>query len=109
MTEVNETKNSTVRFTVVFEGWTPAFEVFPVENSDGLLVGGFLVIEGPIWKCFVSRSGYPESLFLNDSDNPPWITPVRETDDSIIKLIISNIKMNDESKRLHITDGNDNE
>jgi len=99
----------TKKFVVAFDGWTPAFEVFPVVNSDGLVIGGFLVIDGPVWKCFVGRTGYPESLSLDDSDNPPWITPVRAEDDSIVKLVVSNVKTNDESKRIRTTDGRDDE
>jgi len=97
------------RFTVAFEGWTPAFEVFPIENVEGILIGGFLVIEGPIWKCFVSRVGYPESLTLEDSDDPPWVTPTRADDNSIVKLVVSSIKMNEESKRIRLSDRSDDE
>jgi hypothetical protein len=97
------------RFTVAFEGWTPAFEVFPIENADGTLIGGFLVIDGPVWKCFISRVGYPESLTLEDSENPPWITPLRAEDSSIVKLVVSNVKTSEESKRIRLSDRSDDE
>ncbi len=101
--------DATVKFAVGFDGWTPAFEVFPIVNSDNLVVGGFLVIEGPVWKCFVAKHGYPESLSLGDNDNPPWITPVRAADDSIVKLVVSSVKTSEESKKIHTTDGSDDE
>ena len=90
------------KFTTVFEGWSPANEVFPIVNAEKVLIGGFLVIEGPVWKCFVSSRGYPESLSLEDPSSPPWITPIRGSDDSIIQLMVSTIKINDESKRIYI-------
>jgi hypothetical protein len=92
------------KFTTVFEGWSPAHEVFPILNAEKVLIGGFLVIEGPVWKCFISARGYPESLMLEDPDNAPWVTPIRNSDGAIDQLLVSTIKMNDESKRIYTTE-----
>jgi len=101
------------RFTVAFEGrWSPANEVFPIETEDGQLVGSFVLVEGPAWKCFLSGVGYVESLFLG-SETPPYITPfmvegpTRFDRNGVEKLIVSTKSLNEESKRINVEEGRD--
>lgn len=84
------------RFTLGFEGWSPAFEAFPIVNAEDIIIGGFTVVEGPTWNCWISGKGYPESLFL--SDGKCFVTPSRGEDGSIDKLIVSIGKISDESR-----------
>ena len=84
------------RFTLAFDGWTPAYEAFPIVNVEGILVGGFMVDDGPKWNCFISGKGYPESLYL--SDGKCFITPTRAKYGYIDSLVVSILKINDESK-----------
>lgn len=92
--------NPTVSFTTYFEGrWSAAYEVFPIMNGRSELVGGFTVIDGPVWKCFIATRGYIESLNLGNS--PVWITPEGEGGE-ISKLYLTLTKFNDQSKEIHL-------
>jgi len=95
--------NSVYHFDVILEGWSPAGEVFPVVNENSDLVGGFTVSDGPIWKCFVSARGYPESLAIT-SGNPFYVTPITESG-AIVELRLSMIKINEESKLVTVNGG----
>ena len=114
MTKVNAENARIYRFTTSFEGrWSPANETFPIETEDGQLVGSFLIVEGPAWKCFLSGVGYVESLFLG-SETPPYITPVlteghpREVNAGAVeKLIVSAKRLTEESKRINVEEGRD--
>ena len=86
-----------LKFAVSFPSWSPAFEVFPIFNVERVLVGGFTVGDGPVWNCFVSGKGYPESLYLEEGRC--YVTPCSAEDGSIDELIISIKKINDQSIR----------
>ncbi len=90
--------NKVVRFTTFFDGWSPAFEVFPIMNAEGILVGGFTVIDGPVWKCFVASRGYSESLRLMDGNL--YVHPVRDSSGAIVKLVLSAYKEDQESRQI---------
>lgn len=96
-----------VRFTTVFLGeWSPANEVFPIiSNLYQTVIGGFLVVEGPAWKCFMSRTGYTESMSV--SDGQFYLTPKKASDGSIIALIVSDMAINTDSKLVDIGDYNE--
>jgi hypothetical protein len=95
------------RFTVGTNGeWTPANQTFPIESSEGQIIGAFLIVEGPAWACFISGRGYYESLWL-DTDTPPYISPIRSEDGSVQKLVVSRKKLNDESKLIKLGDDKD--
>jgi hypothetical protein len=114
MVKVKVENSRIYRFMVAFEGrWSPANEVFPIETAEGQLVGSFVIVEGPAWKCFLSGIGYAESLFLG-SDTPPYITPViteghptEVTSGAVEKLVVSAKAINDESKRISVEEGRD--
>ena len=91
-------KSNVLKFTTFFEGWSPAFEVFPIiANSDlNQIVGGFTVIEGPVWKCFIARTGYQESILV--TENKGYATPQRDVTGAITTILLSDWAINEESK-----------
>lgn len=114
MAKVKSLNARIYRFTVAFEGrWSPANETFPIETEDGQLIGSFLIVEGPAWKCFLSGIGYSESLFLG-SETPPYITPIvteghpgEVAAGAIEKLVVSSKPLSEESKRVNVEEVQD--
>lgn len=92
--------SKTRSFTTFFNGWwSPANETFPIMNSRGELVGAFLVIEGPVWKCFIAARGYTESLAI-DGGQPLWVTPRESGGGCTECLTLSLTKINEDSREI---------
>lgn len=94
--------NPTRRFTAHFEGcWSPASEVFPIQNYEGVLVGGFTIIDGPVWKCFIASRGYGECLAIGTGARL-WVTPDVDLRLGTQKLVLSLVKINEHSKEVNL-------
>ena len=93
--------DNVIRFATFFDGWSPSQEVFPITTFlEQKLVGGFLVIEGPVWKCFIARIGYSESITI--AAGWCYLTPKVDTDGSIISLVLSSFSLDSTSKKVAI-------
>jgi hypothetical protein len=90
-----------VQFTTSFDGWSSAFETFPIySETSGVLVGTFAVDDGPVWRCSIAKTGYPESLRLTAGDSV-WLTPEKLVGE-IISLTLSDKKLSSESKQINM-------
>jgi hypothetical protein len=87
------------KFTTFFEGWTPAYEVFPVVNNSNLLLGGFTVLDGGVFKGFISVTG-PESMAA--ANGSLYATPSRDESGAITLITISDMKLTEESRLITI-------
>lgn len=95
--------NTTRTFTTFFDHlWSPAFEVFPIENAEGVLVGGYTVIDGPVWKCFIATRGYGESLAIGSPNSKLYVTPDIGPTGRTEKLTLSLVKISEESKLVNL-------
>jgi hypothetical protein len=91
-------------FTTFFNGyWSPANESFPILNQRGELVGGFVVIEGPVWKCFIASRGYAESIAIG-TGQALWVTPRNSGGNCVEAITLSLEKINDDSREIMLED-----
>lgn len=93
--------NNLIQVTTSFDGWSSALETFPIySETSGVLVGTFAVGDGPVWRCSIAKTGYPESLRLTAGD-AVWLTPEKLIGE-IISLTLSDKKINNESKQITV-------
>lgn len=99
-----------VRFTVPLDGWSAEYEIIPIKShaSNGV-IGGATIMPGPVWACFIAKSGYYESLGLSMGDKT-FITPVlSDKDGSIIELTLSSFTLGDYTKPVTLQEEISNE